>query len=79
MPNPNRIDPEYDSGWIALERADALPKAYLITSDNFAGGNPGETVTEDELEGCNIPALIEAGHITAQTQPEAIEATNKEQ
>lgn len=29
----------------------------------------GDTVTTDDLAGCNIPALVEAGHL-AQTAPE---------
>lgn len=52
---------------------------YQITSEGFTGKEPGEIVTEDELEGCNIPALIEAGHITAPNSSEAVEATNNKE
>lgn len=37
---------------------------FTVTSDNFAGHNPGDTLTEADLEGLNIEALIEGGHIT---------------
>lgn len=62
-----------------MTKHEVAPK-YQVLSDNFADKEPGEIVTADELEGCNIPALIEAGHIAALTQSEAVEATNiKEQ
>lgn len=36
---------------------------YKVLSDNFAGGEKGTTVDGASLEGCNIPALIEGGHL----------------
>lgn len=36
---------------------------YKITSDNFAKGVKGSTVSDSDLEGLNIPALIEGGHL----------------
>jgi hypothetical protein len=30
-----------------------------------AGVEPGGTVTDDDLEGCNIEALISGGHLAA--------------
>ena len=36
---------------------------YTVTSDNFAQPR-GTTVTEAELEGCNIAALVAGGHLT---------------
>ena len=30
-----------------------------------AGVDPGGTVTDGDLEGCNIEALISSGHLTA--------------
>ena len=37
---------------------------FKIVSDNFALGAAGETVSEEQLDGCNISALVEGGHIT---------------
>ena len=36
---------------------------YKIISDMVAGKPNGETLTEKELEGANIEALISAGHL----------------
>lgn len=56
-----------------------MPLSYIVLSDNFAGGEKGSTISIVSLLGCNIPALIEAGHITA-TPSAATSATNtKEQ
>lgn len=39
--------------------------SYQITGGfNVAGKAPGEIVTDDDLEGANVPVLIEAGCIT---------------
>jgi hypothetical protein len=37
---------------------------YTVTSDRVAGHNAGDTVTDDDLAGANVPALIAAGHLT---------------
>ena len=37
---------------------------YRVTSDNLEGHKLGDTVTEADLAGANIEALIEGGHIT---------------
>jgi hypothetical protein len=36
---------------------------YKVISDNFAKGAKGSTVSDADLEGFNISALIEGGHI----------------
>lgn len=36
---------------------------YKILSQNFALGKQGESVDSKALEGCNVEALIEAGHL----------------
>lgn len=36
---------------------------YKILSDNLSVGQFDQTVDEDAFAGCNISALIEAGHI----------------
>ena len=37
--------------------------SYKVLSDNFALGKQGETVDSALLDGCNISALVEAGHL----------------
>ena len=37
--------------------------SYKVLSDNFAAGKQGELLDSDALDGCNIEALVEAGHI----------------
>jgi hypothetical protein len=36
---------------------------YKVLSDNFALGSKGDTIDGNALEGCNIFALVEGGHI----------------
>lgn len=46
--------------------------SYAITGTfRVAGHNPGDIVTDDDLEDCNIPSLIEAGCITPTKAPKA--------
>lgn len=40
---------------------------FKVVSDIVAGKNPGDTITAEELEGINIDALLEAGHIVKAT------------
>ena len=40
---------------------------YLVTSTRLAGFEPGDIVTDSDLEGSNIEALIEGGHISTQS------------
>jgi hypothetical protein len=37
--------------------------SYKVLSDNFALGKQGETVDSELLDGCNISALVDAGHL----------------
>ena len=46
---------------------------YKVISEIVDGKKPGDAITEQELEGCNIPALLEAGHIVGETQPNKAE------
>ena len=41
--------------------------SYKVVSDRIVGKKPGDTVTDEELDGCSIAALVEAGHITGTT------------
>lgn len=40
---------------------------YIVTSTRLAGFKPGDVVTSADLDGVNIEALIEGGHISTQT------------
>ena len=40
---------------------------YIVTSARLAGFKPGDIVTDSDLDGSSIEALIEAGHISTQT------------
>ena len=46
---------------------------YKVTTDNLSGHQAGDTVTEQDLEGVNIDALIEGGHITPTTKTKKAE------
>jgi hypothetical protein len=37
--------------------------SYKVLSDNFALGKQGEVLDSASLDGCNIQALVEAGHL----------------
>jgi hypothetical protein len=37
--------------------------SYKVTSELVAGKSLGDTITDDELQGSSIEALISAGHI----------------
>jgi hypothetical protein len=47
---------------------------YKVVTDRVAGKAAGDTVTDDELSGINVAALIEAGHIVGETQPKTQKA-----
>jgi hypothetical protein len=47
---------------------------YKVVTDRVAGKTAGDTVTDEELSGINVAALIEAGHITGVTQPKTPKA-----
>jgi hypothetical protein len=40
---------------------------YKVVSDRVVGKKPGDTITDQELEGVSIDALVEAGHIVGAT------------
>lgn len=53
---------------------------YKITSHRqVAGKNAGETVTFDELTGCNIDALVQGGHLTPATTTKAVKVTKEQE
>lgn len=50
---------------------------YTVTSHKLAGHEHGDTVTDDDLEGANVPALIAAGHL-AEANPKNRRKANPE-
>ena len=46
---------------------------YKVISELVSGKSPGDTITDEELEGCSVDALIAAGHIS-KTQNKKVEA-----
>lgn len=42
---------------------------YKVISDNLSGHQAGDTVTDEDLAGVNIAALIDGGHITPNSKP----------
>jgi len=54
---------------------------YKVMSNRFALGEIGKTLDSDALDGCNIEAAIEAGHLaeinTKVLKKEIMEETDK--
>lgn len=46
--------------------------SYKVLSDNLAAGKQGDLIDEGALNGCNIVALIEAGHIAEVSKPSKV-------
>ena len=40
---------------------------YLVTSDRLSGFKRGDTVTNKDLEGVDIEALVDGGHLSTQS------------
>lgn len=40
--------------------------SYVVTSGRLVGHPEGSTVTDDEIGGCDVAALVSAGHLTPQ-------------
>lgn len=52
---------------------------YKVTSDNTSLGKIGATVDNDDLEGINVDALIQGGHIAEVKNAKAETPPSKEQ
>ena len=53
---------------------------YKVLSSRFAFGEIGKTLDSDALDGCNIEAAIEAGHlaeVSSKFKKEIMEETEK--
>ena len=46
-----------------------MSNKYTVLSDNLAGHEQGDTVTEKSLAGANIEALIPGGHLKPENPP----------
>lgn len=51
---------------------------YKILSDRLVIGNKGQTIDEKALEGANIAALIDSGHIEPVTNIKKTDETPKD-
>jgi hypothetical protein len=53
---------------------------YTVNSDRFALKKKGEAITEKELleAGCNVGALVSAGHLVSAATPKAAPAQEGE-
>ena len=40
---------------------------YIVTSNRLVGYEPGDTIDEGDMNGSNIQALIDGGHISTQS------------
>ena len=45
---------------------------YLVISDNFEPAKRGETLTDEQLAGTDIQALIESGHLQFPDPPPVV-------
>lgn len=52
--------------------------SYTVTSHNLAGYEHGDKVTDDDLKGANVPALIAAGHLADPAKPKNSRKANPE-
>lgn len=44
-------------------------RQFKVTSENFSGRSYGSTVDEQDLDGLNIEALVEGGHLAVIGKP----------
>jgi hypothetical protein len=51
--------------------------SYTVTSHKLVGHEHGDTVTDADLAGANVPALIAAGHL-AEAKPKNSRKANPE-
>jgi len=52
---------------------------YLVTSNRLDGLKRGNTVTDKDLEGCNIEHLIDAGHISTQQPKKSVKTKDTDE
>lgn len=49
-------------------------QTYTVTSERLSGFEWGQTVTADDLPGCNMAALVASGHL----EPRTVETYSEE-
>ena len=49
-------------------------QTYTVTSERLTGFEWGQTVTADDLPGCNMAALVASGHL----EPRTVETHSEE-
>ena len=52
---------------------------YLVTSNRLDGLKRGDTITDKNLEGCNIEHLIDAGHISTQQPKKSVKTKDTDE
>jgi hypothetical protein len=52
---------------------------YIVTSARLAGFKPGDIVTDSDLDGSSIEALIESGHISTHTVKKSAKTKDTDQ
>jgi hypothetical protein len=52
---------------------------YLVTSNRLDGLKRGDTITDKDLEGCNIEHLLEAGHISTQQPKKSVKTKDTDE
>ena len=55
-----------------------MDKFKISGTRQVAGKKPGETISTDDLAGCNIDALVTAGHLTP-ANTKTVKVTNTEE
>jgi hypothetical protein len=50
---------------------------YIVTSDRLAGFRRGDVISDKDLEGANVEALLDAGHIVEHVSAQTVKKSAK--
>jgi len=50
---------------------------YIVTSERLAGFTRGDVVTDKDLDGANVKALLDAGHIVEHVSAQTVKKSAK--
>lgn len=50
---------------------------YIVTSNRLAGFKKGDVVTDKDLNGANVEALLDAGHIVEHVSAQTVKKSAK--
>ena len=53
--------------------------SYMVTSDRLGGFKRGDTVTDKDLEGVDVEALVDGGHISTQSTKNLVKLKTQKQ